>query len=258
MTIESMIDDVKMYLNMGGALPDILPEVEIRRLITREAQPWFYENYDKAVIKSYYYVPNETFQRDEFTQYSYITLPCEIQSISWLYQTEKRSLFELGVSAPNLSVNLGVTNQPYMNSFVTTVGELGVYKTIIDGFGDMLNQLSKHTLKFDFNHGANRLHILTSLNDGSYSNTALNVIIECYAKIPDEDLFETDLFRRYVRAAANIQLGRLLLRYDYSLPGGVKINSDAVLAEGKDDMEKIKEQIKNTNSGSSFFFMVNK
>ena len=30
MTTDELVDDVVMYLNMGGALPDILPEKEIR------------------------------------------------------------------------------------------------------------------------------------------------------------------------------------------------------------------------------------
>jgi hypothetical protein len=34
------------------------------------------------------------------------------------------SLFQLGLNTPNLSVNLGVTNQPYLSSYVTTIGEL--------------------------------------------------------------------------------------------------------------------------------------
>lgn len=258
MTTDELIDDVIMYLNMGGALPDILPEKEIRRIISREAKPWFYQNYSWSLIKSYYYVPNSTLKKDEFTNYSYITLPCEIQNVTWLYQANDRSLFSLGVNAPNLSVNLGVTNQPYLSSYATTVGELGVYKVVIDGFADMLNQLNKETLKFDYNFASNRLHILTSTTQGGNSTIPANIIIECYVQIPEEDLYELDLFKRYVKAKAGMQLGRLLLRYDYQLPGGVKINSDAVLSEAKEDMDKILEEIKNTNPGGSWFWMVSR
>lgn len=256
MTIDELIDDVVMHLNLGGSLPDILPKTEIRRLITRDAQSWFYESYDKAVIKSYLYIPSSTLKQEEFTKYSYVTLPCEVQSVSWLYMTDNRSLFGLGVSAPDLSVNLGVTNQPYMSSATTQVGELGVYKVIIDGFADMLNQLTKDTLKFDYNHGSNQLHILTRVSKGQYTAQEANLVLEVYEKINPEHLYELDLFKRYVRALASVQTGRLLLRYDYQLPGGVKINSDALLSEGKEEMEKVKEQIKSTSSGSSFFFMV--
>lgn len=255
MIIEEIIDDVKMFLNMGGALPDILPEKEIRRIIMRDAMPWFYKNVHFSVIKSYLYVPNSTLQQEEFTKYSHITLPCEVQSITWIYQTENRSMFELGVSAPDLSVSLGVTNQPYMSSATTQIGELGVYKVILDGFADMLNQLTKQTLKYDYNAGANRLHILTRVSRGAYTTQNSNLVLECYMKIPQDDLFELDLFQRYVRAVSNMQLGRMLLRYDYKLPGGVTMSSDSLLSDGKEMLQEIKDEVKNTNTNSSFFIM---
>ena len=258
MTTIQMIDDVQMYLTMGGAIPSILPEKEIRRIITKEAMPYFYENVDDSLIKSYYYIPNSTLQKEEFTQYSYITLPCEVQSVTWLYQASDRSLFELGVSAPNLSVNMGATTQPFVNSAISTIGELGVYKVIIDGFADMLNQFSKVTFKYDYNHAANRLHILTSTREHAYTCRKSNLVIECYVQIPQEDLYESDLFKRYIRAKSEIQLGKLLTRYDYELPGGVKINSSELLSEGKSELDRVLEDIKRNNSGSSFFFMVNR
>lgn len=256
MTIDELIDDTKMSLNMGGALPDILPETEIRRLITRDAQSWFYEFYDQAVIKSYHYIPYETLEREEFTKYSYVTVPCEIQNVTWIYMTENRSLFSLGVSAPDLSVNLGVSNQPYLSSATTAIGELGVYKVVIDGFADMLNQLTKNTLKFDYNSGSNQLNILTNVSKGQYTNTKVSLILETYDKIPAEHLYEMDLFKRYVRALASVQTGKLLMRYDFNLPGGIKINSDSLLSDGNSELDKIKEQIKSMSSASSFFFMV--
>ena len=64
--------------------------------------------------------------------YNYVNVPCEIQTVVYLYEVRGDSLFQLGINSPNLSVNLGVTNQPYLSSYVTTIGELGVYKTILD------------------------------------------------------------------------------------------------------------------------------
>ncbi len=43
-------------------------------------------------------------------------------------------------------------------------------------------------------------------------------------------------------------LGMMLLRYDYTLPGGIKINSTAVLDEAKQNLDKVMEEIKNTQS----------
>ena len=131
-SIEELIDFVQNDITIGCSLPKVLPDTEIRRFIETRAKEWFYQNYQYAVSKQYYFVDKTAFTTDEYTKYRHIELPCEIQSISYVYQMRGDSLLQLGINTPNLSVNLGVTNQPYLSSYVTTIGELGVYKTLID------------------------------------------------------------------------------------------------------------------------------
>jgi hypothetical protein len=150
MTIEELIDLTQQELTIGCRLPRLLDPLEIRRIVEKRAEPYFYKNYQYAVQKAYYYLHKNVFTIDEYTRYGYLTLPCEIQNVVWIFPTDDKSLYELGINAPNLSVNFGVTNQPYVSSYLTTIGELGTYKTIMDGFSDMLNQLTKTTFKYDF------------------------------------------------------------------------------------------------------------
>ncbi len=256
MSLDELIHDVVQNITISGALPEILPRVEIERIIENEAKPYFYQTYLPALQKEYIYIPYEMFQQESFVKYKQVTLPCEVQYVSWLYMVNNLSLFDLGISAPDLSVNVAITNQPYLSSYTTTIGELGVYKVIIDSFADMLNQLTKDTLKYDFNIASKKLNILTSIGRTRYSNTSCSVVAEVYSAIPDQDIYDLDHFRRYVRAKANIQLGRLLTRYDYVQPNGVKINGASVLTEGKEDLNRVLEELKSMNSNSSFFFMV--
>lgn len=255
MTIEELIDFVQQDLTMSCALPKILPDAEIRRLIVDVAMKWFYINSQYAVQKIYYLVKKEAFQCDPATNYKFVKLPCEIQNIIWVYPLTDNSLFQLGISAPNLSINLGVTNQPYLSSYTTTVGELGVYKVVIDYFADVLNQLSKHTLKFDYNMNTNRFHLLTGIDSTVNSPNGTNLILEAYAKIPAEDLYEYEKFRQYAVALARRQQGRLLTRYVYQLPGGYQVNGEQLLQEGNEEVKKVEDEIKGM-SQSAFFFMV--
>jgi hypothetical protein len=248
MILEELKHYIQMNLTFSGALPKILPDLHIENIIENDAKPYFYRNVYDSVIKEYLYVPKQAFQVEQFSQYKFVTLPCQVQNVVWLYQVNDLSLFSFGVNAPNLSVNLGVTNQPYLSSVTTTVGELGVYKVIIDGFADMLNQLTKHTMKFDWNRQSKQLNILTSMGLNAYEDSLTGVVAEVYTGIPDEDLFDSSLFRRYVDAKANMALGMMLLRYDYTLPGGVKINSAAVLDEAKQNLDKVMEEIKTTQT----------
>lgn len=257
MTFEEIKHDVIMSLTFSGALPSILPDAEIDRIIHNDAMPWFWENYDNSCIQEYIYIPSSAIQVEQATGYKYVQLPCNVQFVTWLYRTDNKSLFELGVSAPNLSVNMSYANsQSIMNSYLSTMGELGVYKVIIDSFADTMNQLSKDTLKYDFNHASKRLHILTSMGAYLYNEQLESVVAEVYSHIPAEDLYDLDHFRRYVRAKAGMQLGKLLKRYTYNNPGGVQINADAVYSDAEKELTDLMEEIKGKNPGSSWFYMV--
>ena len=144
-TLDELIDFVQNEITIGCLLPKTLPDSEIVRIVQKKAEPYFYRKYQYAVQKMYFLIKREAFFTEEFTKYRYVNVPCEIQSVTYLYEVRNISLFQLGINTPNLSVNLGVTNQPYLSSYVTTIGELGVYKTAIDSMSDMLNQLNKYT-----------------------------------------------------------------------------------------------------------------
>ena len=247
--LEEVLDFIQQEISVGCALPKTLPDTEIRRFIETRAVKWFYQNYQYAVSKVYYFVSKEAFTTEEYTKYRHITLPCEIQSISWIFEVRGEALLQLGINVPNLSVNLGVTNQPYLSSYVTTIGELGIYKTLIDSLADMMNQLNKYTLKFHYNQMMNRLNILT--------NVQYDLIVEAYANVPPENLYADQYFLKYVTAWAKMQTGMLLGRYDFTLPGSVKFNSAELVQNGKEEMKEVEEEIKNM-SQSSFFIMVKK
>jgi len=249
LTIEEFIDSIQTELTIACALPKTLPDEAIRLIVEKRALPWFYRSYQYSVQKLYYLIQKEAFQQEEFTKYRYVTVPCEIQTVTYLYEVRGTSLFQLGINTPNLSVNLGVTNQPYLSSYVTTIGELGTYKTLLDNMSDMLNQLNKYTLKHHYNQLNHRLNILTKVEH--------DVIIEAYAEIPNENLFRDDLFYKYVTGYSKQQLGNMVGRYDITLPGGVKINAADLVSQGKEEVKEVEEEIKG-QSNSSFLIMVKK
>lgn len=247
LTIDEFIDSINTELTIGCALPRSLPETMIRQIVEKRALPWFYRSYQYAVQKMYFLIKKEAFFAEEFTKYNYVQVPCEIQSVIYLYEVRGSSLFQLGINTPNLSVNLGVTNQPYLSSYVTTIGELGTYKTLLDNMSDMLNQLNKYTLKYQFNQLNHRLHILT--------NVKYDVIMEAYANIPQENLFNDDLFFKYCVGYSKQALGNMVGRYDFSLPGGIKIQAADLVTQGKEEVKEVEEEIKG-QSNSGWFYMV--
>lgn len=249
-TIEEFIDQINTELTVGCGLPKTLPDTAINQIIESRALPWFYRNHIGAVQKVYYLIDRKAFFQEEFTKYSYVNMPCEIQSVVYLYEMKGGSLFQLGVNSPDLSINMGVTNQPYLSSYVSTIGELGVYKSLLSSMSDMLNQLNKFTLKYTFNQLNHRLNILTKVEH--------SVIVEAYANIPKENLFKSDLFFKYTVGWSKVQLGNMLSLYDFSLPGSIKINGANLVSQGQAEIKEVEEEVKNQNGSSSFFFMVKK
>jgi hypothetical protein len=246
-SLEEFIDFIQTDVTVGGALPKNLPDHSIRQFIETRALPWFYQNYQFAVSKMYYFIDKAAFSTEEYTNYRFIELPCEIQSVTWIFQMRNEQLLQLGINVPNLSVNLGVTNQPYLSSYVTTIGELGVYKTMIDSMADMMNQMNLYTTKYHFNQLSHRLNILTNIQH--------HLILEAYVNIPAENMFSDTYFTKYVTAWAKMQQGRLLGMFDFSLPGGVKYNASEMVNQGKEEMKEVEDEIKGI-SNSSFFFLI--
>lgn len=246
-SIEEFIDIIQTDVTVGGALPKNLPDHAIRQFIETRALSWFYQNYQYAVSKMYYLIHEEAFKSDFYTNYKYLELPCEIQSITWIYQVMNTQLLQLGINVPNLSVNLGVTNQPYLSSYVTTIGELGMYKTLIDNMADMLNQMNLYTVKYHFNQLTHRLNVLTDIKH--------HLVLEAYVNIPAENMFSDTYFTKYVTAWAKMQQGRLLGMFDFTLPGGVKYNASDMVSQGKEEMKEVEEEIKGM-SNSAFFYLV--
>ena len=102
LSMTEFIDFIQSDVTVGGALPKNLPDQSIQQFVETRAAKWFYQNYQYAVSKMYYLVNKDAFNTDEYTKYKHIELPCEIQSISWIYKIMNTSLLQLGINVPNL------------------------------------------------------------------------------------------------------------------------------------------------------------
>ena len=115
---------------------------------------------------------------------------------------------------------------------------------------DMLDQMTLFTSKYHFNEQTGRLNILTRV--------CTSLILEAYVNIPQENLFADNYFIKYVTGWAKTQQGNLLGRYDFNLPGGVKINSSDMISQGKEEMKEVEDALKEMRGNSNFIIMVKK
>jgi len=245
-TIEQLIDIVQADLTMSGLFPKTLPDTEIYRIIKEHALEWFYKNYQFAVIKAYYWMSYDCFLTEQYTQYKYFVLPEEIENIVRIVKVDDPSLFQLGIQAPHLSINLGVTNQPFLTSFVTTVGDLAVYRSVISAFSDEINKMNKQTLKFRYNHINKRLNLLT--------NVDTDLVFDVYVRIQPEELFDFHLFKDYVIGLSRVRFGEAVGRFNFQMPGNFSYNADSMISQGQAMVDKVVEKIKGETQ-SGWFFM---
>ena len=245
-TLEQLIDIVQQDLTFTGALPKVLPDQEVKRLIKEIALEWFYKNYMFSVQKFYYFLNYDWAMREAYAHFQYFQLPEEVENITKIVKMEDTSLFRLGIQAPHLSINLGVTNQPFLTSFVTTAGDLAVYRSVISAFSDEINKMTKNTLKFDYNHVNNRLHILTNVDE--------HLVFDVYVRIEQEELFDLQLFKDYVIGLSRVRLGEAIGRFNFNMPGNFQYNASDMIAQGEKLVESVKEKVKGETQ-SGWFFM---
>lgn len=247
MTIEQLVDYVQADLTFSGLMPKVLPDLEIIRIIKEKGLEWFYKNYQLAVMKSYYYLDKNFINGEEYTALGYIILPEEIENVTKISEVNNPSMFRIGIQAPNLSINFGVTNQPYLTSFVTNVGELATYRQILSAFSDEVNKLSRNYTKHSFNPVSKRLNILDQVR--------CSFMLDVYVRIPQEELFNNYLFKDYVVALSRVRLGEALGRLTFQMPGGFQYNASDIITQGNELLTKTEEAVKAQSPNSSFFIM---
>lgn len=247
MTIEMIVDYVQADLTFSGLMPKVLPDTEILRLIKEKALEWFYKNYQLAVMKSYFLLDKSFLKHEQYTRTGYLIMPEEVENIVRITEINDPSLFRIGIQAPNLSINFGVTNQPYLTSFVTNVGELGVYRQILSAFSDEINKMARNYTKYSFNPVNKRLHILDEVRS--------NMMLDVYVRIEQEELFHNQLFKDYIVGLSRVRLGEALGRLNFNMPGNFQYNAADIISQGQDLLDKTTEKVKETSPASSFFIM---
>jgi len=235
-TIEQLIDIVQQDLTISGMLPKVLPDIEIKRLIKEIGLEWFYKNHQFSTQKVYYFIKQDVLRSDVYNTYKYLILPEEIENVVEIKQIDNPHLWNIGIQAPYLSINLGVTNQPFLTSFVTTAGELAEYRSVISSFSDEINKLSLERVRFDYNHLSKRLNLL--------GRTDKSLMLECWGRIEQEEIFDFYLFKEYIIGLSKRKMGELLGRFNFNMPGNFTYNAADIISEGNALIEKVETHCK--------------
>ena len=99
----------------------------------------------------------------------------------------------------------------------------------------------------DFRQGSNIMRVVPTPTE------AYTGILTCYKKETALNLYNNRLVQRLCVARAKIQWVEHLSKYSLTLPGGGTMNGDSIISRGKEEEEKVMEDIKGESEPTDFF-----
>ena len=256
MTEAELIQEIKDDLSASCSLPYNLNDQEIIRIINR-AKAWMYDNYQYAVEQRYFIIGSALFANPNFLKTRQIQLPEKIVTVF-----DVREANNPGVSG-NPDRDFGSSkllgSELLLSPFM---GDNLVYRTVMYSYFDLAKAYLLETYAFSYNKNTKKLTILgrdpsrgrQSVDTGSSQDhwDGYDLGIRAYIDIPEQSLYEDELFIRWTYAEAKIKIGRLLGTFEYTLPGGVSVNYQNIQSLGTTEKTEILQQIRDENTPSYF------
>ena len=242
MTLDELILDIQEELTFSRSLPYSVPEKEIKRIITN-AERYFYDNWKHSVQSAYLLVPQEVFNNPLFKKDRCIQLP---DCVAFVHDVKEPSggTSMFGTIDGDFADNKFIGSEVFLTPFI---GESIMYRTIIFSFLDLLKGFTINTFAYDFNKNNRKLSI-------TGRTPKIGVVLQVAKKIDKEDLYNDEVFQRYVRAKAKLRLGDLLTTFDYNLPGGIKPNYANLVTKAEKELDQVLEMMKGENT-SDFIYL---
>jgi hypothetical protein len=235
MTQSDLILDIQNELTFTKALPYSLPELEIVRIITN-AERYFYDNWRHAIEARYLLLPKDVFTDPLFKKDRAIRLPDCVQFVHQVREAKGGSVF--GTMDQDFADTKFIGSEIFLTPFI---GESIMYRTVLFSFLDLTKAFTIDTLAYDYNKNTKKLSILGR-------TPVAPVVLQVAKKIDPEDLYDDEIFQRYVRAKSKVRLGELLTTFDYSLPGGIRISYQTQVTAAQAELTDVTAMMKGENS----------
>lgn len=244
MTKQDLIGLVNGEITASCSIPFSVPTAELERIIDLEAK-WMWREYRDAVQDAWYILDKSYYDTNEWKNTRTFQLPYCVMAVKTLIEMTSGSRV-FGIHDPDMSFDRLMAADLYLTPLSS---DQITYRTIQWSFWDLARQFNLKDVQHDFNINTHRLIITGRDPTESLWLTTLN-------QIPIEDLYEDPVFIKWVIAKAKIQLARIIGTFNYTLIGGVQINYADIRAEGKEELEELKEKIR-TDSPADWFLLFN-
>ena len=269
--LNDFVESIQNEMSVNGAIPFTIPAESIAQ-ITKNAKTMFYKSYEDASEELFIAIPESEIRKKSFQRGIHImdgpgdnkvtakfkkgegdnpntghtrgtyTLPEGVISVVGVYSLGGWSgeagwnTGLLGKNSGDVSLHRMVYQSVYDRTMAVSADNT-MYYICTEAFLDMSRQIFQNMISFKYNRLTNNLRFLGELPKS-------DVILDVLVRVPDCDLYNDDLFRRYVIADCKVQLGRILGAFSYQLPGNISVNVEAIANEGSTEKEQILQELK--------------
>ena len=256
--LNDFIESIQAEMSVNCSLPFNIPAESIAQL-TKNAKQLFFKMYEDAHEEMFIAIPREEIMKKQFghgvaqmkeegdksvlkDRRGTYKLPEGVISVVGVYEIGGWSGEAgwnsglLGKTSGDISLHRMVYQSVYDRTMAISADNT-MYYICTEAFLDMSRQIFQNMISFRYNRLTNNLRFLGELPKN-------DVVLDVLVRVPDCDLYNDEMFRRYVIADCKNQLGRILNAFSYQLPGNISINSEAIANEGNTEKEAIIQELK--------------
>ena len=256
--LNDFIESIQAEMSVNCSLPFNIPAESIAQL-TKNAKQLFFKMYEDAHEEMFIAIPREEIMKKQFghgvahmkgegdksvlkDRRGTYKLPEGVISVVGVYEIGGWSGEAgwnsglLGKTSGDISLHRMVYQSVYDRTMAISADNT-MYYICTEAFLDMSRQIFQNMISFRYNRLTNNLRFLGELPKD-------DVVLDVLVRVPDCDLYNDEMSRRYVIADCKNQLGRILNAFSYQLPGNISINSEAIANEGNTEKEAIIQELK--------------
>lgn len=243
--LNAFIGRINTAVTVGCALPFNVPVKEIRRII-EDAFKYFVREHGDYTFPESLLISAHTMRKWVHQQgvekictprnhrrRGKLLLPKDIKYVDGVYDLT-RNFGETGGTRYMGGLAYSVPQRYGINSQYA-MADCAEYITCMLSFSDIIRMMTIPPVSTVFNPVTHTLYFTGHIPVGY-------VVICVRTQIDMMDAFEDDLFFRYCVCQCKVQLGEILERYNYTLPGNITLKSPADSA--RSELEKLEEEIK--------------
>jgi hypothetical protein len=264
--LDELIKQINDELTITCQVPFTVPKKEIARIVSK-AKNYFYKIYEDSVEEMYIALPRAAWYKPDFRQgidkdsdtlsktnldnpRGVVQMPFGVWSVNNVWELNGFSGEDGGFGSRSFSAgdpDFSIDKFIYSDTYGAGIGAENLMNYVINSkFIDNARQVLQAQISYSYNRLTRKFRFQGELPKHA-------CVFQIYRTIPDCALFEDEAFYRYCVAMAKIQLARILGTFQFNLPGNITINYDMISSEGRDELDRLIEEIKG-DEGVDYFF----